>query len=75
MNSSDCYKALSYLIEKYIDDPEAKEVLEGELASDKSNRERPPAKHYLSEFNRHTTAVPISEEDGELIKEIAFHYL
>jgi hypothetical protein len=75
MEPSECYNALSYLIEKYVDDLEIKIELPEKLAYDKLNREIPPAKHYLSELHKHQGSMQISEEDGHLIKHIVFHYV
>jgi hypothetical protein len=75
MEPSECYRALTYLIDKYVEDHATKESLVGKLAYDQKNREVPPAKHYLSELHKHRSTAQMTEEDGALIKDIAFHYV
>ena len=75
MNHEECYSALKYLIEEYVDSADKKIEIINRLIEDRKLIERPPAKHYLSELNKYNKVKNISEKDSELIKEIAFYYI
>jgi 3-methyladenine DNA glycosylase AlkC len=75
MNPEECYNALKYLIEEYVDSSDKKNEILNALSEDQKRLEIPPAKHYLSELNKYNKVKQVTEKDSKLIKDIAFYYI